>query len=503
MDVIYPADRSLTARLGALGRWRTWLGGGAVLILLVAGLLWYQQQMITVTVMVDGRSRSFHTLERDPGRLLARHGYQLRPHDRLSAPGTLHDGARIILHPARPVRIMADGRTRQVWTQAKNVGDVLREAGLVWGWQDEVWLGELPATPATPLPPRQVAPPPAGRPALPWAGDERAVEMTVRRAVPISIIDGKGIPATLYTTAPTIGEALARADVPIYLGDTLFPALGARVQPGQRVVIRRSLPVEITVAGETYVTRTQQHTVGDALAEQGISVFGLDRVEPPLTTPLRPYTHVRIVRVQESIVYEDEYLPFEAVWVPDDALPIDQRRVKQAGATGIKRLRYRVRSEDGVEVSRTLEDDWLAVEPATKIIAYGRKITPQTLETPAGAIRYWRKIRMFATSYSPGTAGVDPSRPWYGRTRLGLPMRKGIVAVDPTVINLRQEVYVPTYGKGLAADTGSAIKGKHIDLGYDDHNLRLWRQWVEVYLLWPPPPDYQIRYVLPNWPPEP
>jgi 3D (Asp-Asp-Asp) domain-containing protein len=76
-------------------------------------------------------------------------------------------------------------------------------------------------------------------------------------------------------------------------------------------------------------------------------------------------------------------------------------------------------------------------------------------------------------------------------------MRKGIVAVDPHMIPLRSKVYVPDYGVGIAGDTGGAIKGHRIDLGYDDHNLKLWYRWVTVYLLTPVPPASQIDYTLP------
>lgn len=73
-------------------------------------------------------------------------------------------------------------------------------------------------------------------------------------------------------------------------------------------------------------------------------------------------------------------------------------------------------------------------------------------------------------------------------------MRFGIVAVDPRIIPLGTNVYVPGYGQGLACDTGSAIVGKRIDLGYDDNNLKFWRGWVDVYLL--PPVPQNIRYRL-------
>jgi len=51
-----------------------------------------------------------------------------------------------------------------------------------------------------------------------------------------------------------------------------------------------------------------------------------------------------------------------------------------------------------------------------------------------------------------------------GRTALGVPVRKGVVAVDPRLIPLGTRLHVPGYGPGLAADVGTAIKGRIIDL---------------------------------------
>lgn len=53
-----------------------------------------------------------------------------------------------------------------------------------------------------------------------------------------------------------------------------------------------------------------------------------------------------------------------------------------------------------------------------------------------------------------------------GNTALGVPVRKGIVAVDPKLIPLGTKLHVPGYGPGLAADVGTAIKGRVIDLWF-------------------------------------
>ena len=147
-------------------------------------------------------------------------------------------------------------------------------------------------------------------------------------------------------------------------------------------------------------------------------------------------------------------------------------------------------------MARTVEHEYVAVPPTTKIMGYGTQIVIRTLDTPSGPIEYWRVIRMLATSYSASTAGTPTDAPWYGYTRTGERMRYGIVAVDPRVVNLRTQVYVAGYGIGYAGDTGGAIKWRRIDLGYDDDNLKLWYNWVDVYLLTPVPAAEDINYII-------
>jgi 3D (Asp-Asp-Asp) domain-containing protein len=53
-----------------------------------------------------------------------------------------------------------------------------------------------------------------------------------------------------------------------------------------------------------------------------------------------------------------------------------------------------------------------------------------------------------------------------GKTALGVPVQKGVVAVDPRLIPLGTKLHVPGYGAGLAADVGYAIKGRIIDLWF-------------------------------------
>ncbi|MGI9657502.1 MAG: 3D domain-containing protein, partial [Gaiellaceae bacterium] len=62
-----------------------------------------------------------------------------------------------------------------------------------------------------------------------------------------------------------------------------------------------------------------------------------------------------------------------------------------------------------------------------------------------------------------------------GTTAVGVQTQPGIVAVDPNVIPLGAKMSIPGYGDGVAADTGSAVKGAIIDV---------WFPTVEEALAW-------------------
>lgn len=414
----------------------------------------------------------------------------------LDAP--VPENGQIFIRPAIPVVISADGNLLERRTQASTISEVLAENGITLKPQDQVLLQGRLVRADTALP-TKAADNALSILAVPRAGP---LEISVRRALPI-VVNDNGATTTLYTTENTIGAALTRAGLELYLGDSIVPDLTTSVTSGIAVFIRRSRPVSIQVDGRIINTRTRRDTIAALLEEQGIRLEGKDYVVPALTSTIVDHLTVNVTRVREVFYTETESLAFETKWVPDPELELDQRVVAQTGAKGTKNRLFKSVYENGVLVSTALEREWISKPPQDHIIHYGTKIHVRDLTLPDGSVvQYWRKIRLLATAYTAATSGKTRDHPQYGKTRLGLNAGRGIVAVDPRVIALGSNVYVPGYGLAFAGDTGGRIKGRRIDLGFPEDALEDWYRWVDVYVLTPVPPPNQINVLLPDYPVE-
>ena len=149
----------------------------------------------------------------------------------------------------------------------------------------------------------------------------------------------------------------------------------------------------------------------------------------------------------------------------------------QEGSDGQELTTTKITYYEGKEFAREIISTEIT-QPVDKIINRGTKVVWRTLTTPDGEIRYWRKLRVYATHYDQHCLGCNE---W---TATGMRAGKGVIAVDPKVIKLRSQVYVPGYGRAIAGDTGGAIKGNIIDLGFDDARTAGWSaRYVDIYLL--------------------
>lgn len=436
----------------------------------------------TVTITDGGQSQTLHTQASTVGEAVQAAGIPLYPEDVVqpAADTPLAADMEITLTRATAVEISEGGVTVVVRTHQRKVGAILAEAGKTLGPDDAVYADgqRLEAD------------------QLDEAGPIPHI-LQIQRVTTVRIQDGDRM-ITLLTSALTVGDALTQTDVPLYVADGVTPPLHTPLTNGLDITITRSLPITIEVDGRVLQSRTHRDTVADVLADAGVTLLGGDYALPALDqAPPADGSPIKVVRVLEQIVTETSPLAYQTQFQAIDTLELDNTQVIQAGAYGTTATRVRVRYENGVEVSRTAEDSWVSVQPQPRIIGYGTQIVIRVVDTPDGPLEYWRAIRMYATSYSASRSGTSPSAPWYGRTRSGKKLTIGMVAIDLNVMPLGTRLYIPGYGFATAEDTGGGVKGKIIDLGFDDWNYVGWHSYQTVYLLAPAPPADQIRWVIP------
>lgn len=112
-------------------------------------------------------------------------------------------------------------------------------------------------------------------------------------------------------------------------------------------------------------------TVKQALSSLSITLNSLDRIEPGLDTEVQPNSTIKVVRGTESFSVEEKTLAFESQTIKNESLPAGQKVLIQAGVNGIQDITYRILSEDGIEVSRTVTKTETVQSPKPEIIMLG------------------------------------------------------------------------------------------------------------------------------------
>ncbi|MDO8691772.1 MAG: G5 domain-containing protein [Dehalococcoidia bacterium] len=294
----------------------------------------------------------------------------------------------------------------------------------------------------------------------------------------------RGTSSQIRTSGTTLREGLSQAGIFPRSSDMVRPSPELPLQDGMHVYMQESVPVVVYADGAVSSHYTLQPTVGQALAEMGVMTGEQDRVQPGLDSLVLGATTVKIVRVSNELLTEEEVIDYRVLRQPSEDMEINTEALEQDGEDGALKRTIRVDYEDGQEVGREIEKEWVDKPPVPKITLYGTKIIWRTIDTSSGPVKYRQKLGMMATSYDASGGGKSRNNPAYGITATGMTAGRGVVAVDPRVIPLYTRLYVPGYGLAIAGDTGGAIIGNRIDLGFSEGETNQWAtRWVDVYIL--------------------
>lgn len=320
-----------------------------------------------------------------------------------------------------------------------------------------------------------------------FSGEEKAKEYKTQHITVRDFFDNEGIKKGEY--------------------DRLSHAEECELADGTEITITKAVPIVIKSGDSVVTTFTTMPTVSGALLETGMIPDEDDSIIPSAETPVTDGMEIVIAKVSTEEVVETEYIDFDTIYRDDANIVKGESKVVQNGKKGQEKVTYLLTYQDGELVSKEETDRLKVSDPESKIIARGTKDAPSPTPKPAktetpkktakktaepkkadapesntiAGFKYTKKMEMTATAYS-----AFNSKGGYAKTASGMTARKGIVAVDRSVIPLGTRLYIEGYGEAIAGDVGGAIKGNKIDLCFEDTNknlMKFGRQKVMVYIL--------------------
>lgn len=290
---------------------------------------------------------------------------------------------------------------------------------------------------------------------------------------------------TVDTRTRTVDGFLRERGISPQAGDSLSSAPETPLADGVTIVYRPAVPVEFVVDGVHRSGRTSAASVRDALAAEGLAPGPHDTVVPAAARPVVADSIITLTRATSWLEHVRSAIPPAVHQKYDVGMTAGTQRIVDPGVAGSKETTVEVLQADRSRPpTRHLLASRIVKFPRAKVIAKGvgdySALAGIARRGMAGTVRLAdAALRMVATAYTAGCSGCS------GTTATGRAAGHGVVAVDPRYIPLGTHLYIPGYGHAFAGDTGGAIRGNRIDLGFDSHRdaLSFGRRPVVVYVL--------------------
>lgn len=333
------------------------------------------------------------------------------------------------------------------------------------------------------------------------------------------VIDGKA--QVVETRTGMLQEMLEEQSITVSPHDKVSMPMNGAITDGDRIVIERAVPVNITADGDTKTLYTTDSSVQDVIQQSGIEVANHDKVYPALGTAIKADMKIRVVRVTKHTVDVKQPIAYKVVKTADPSLFQGDNRVVVRGKEGTIVQHIEKVFQDGELVSKKMVGKTVATNRVDKVIAVGTKpkpvvkepevqlvsaktstaknaVTTNSKKTSASgskvitvsgnSFKYSKVLKNVSmTAYSSEEPGIGT------KTASGTRVTEGrTIAVDPKVIPIGWWVYIEGLGFRRAEDTGGAIKGNKIDVYYDSvkHALNFGRKKGKtVYVIGPVKPE--------------
>ena len=202
----------------------------------------------SVALSVDGETSTVHSFGGTVADVLDKQGIELGAHDVVtpSAETPVDDGQTIVVRYGRKLTLTVDGKEREYWTTATNVGDALKELGIRNSGDAVLSASRSKAI---------------GR-------DGLDLEMSTPKDIKL-VVGGKRTTATV--TARTVQEALREAEVRFDSDD--------RIKPGAKTVVKDGMTIRVDEMDARSTQRTEAVPFRTIVKKDASLTVGTTKVE--------------------------------------------------------------------------------------------------------------------------------------------------------------------------------------------------------------------------------
>ncbi|MDP1846034.1 MAG: G5 domain-containing protein [Candidatus Moranbacteria bacterium] len=211
-----------------------------------------------------------------------------------------------------------------------------------------------------------------------WPFGKRSFDTGKSFAVEIS---DNGMILNVTAGQETISEFLTEKNIALGEKDYIFPAPEVKIFPGSKIIIRRAMPVAISVDNQKIKLDTLGTTVRDALSEANVILSHADKINPALDSLLKPDLDIAVTRINFEEVTLEEDIPFQTVEKEDSKVLWRKKETKQKGEKGVREKTYKITYTNGKETNRALLGSKIAKPPVSQIEVVGTKIVVGKTQT--------------------------------------------------------------------------------------------------------------------------
>ncbi|MFN2517753.1 MAG: ubiquitin-like domain-containing protein [Jatrophihabitantaceae bacterium] len=260
----------------------------------------------------------------------------------------------------KTVNLVVDGQSRQLHTTASRVSDVLENAGYKPGVHDLI----APARNA----------------------QLHDGSTLVYKRGRLLHLDVNGVRKDVWTTAPTVSEALSQLGYST--ADFTSVSRARRLALGATdITVRTPRLVTLVHDGKTEKVMTTDATVADLLGDLGISLGQDDRLSVAADSTLTATQRVVVFRVRKTTVTTASVLRFRTTKHSDPNLEVGLTQIITPGKDGLARITYAVVYVDGKMVGKTPIKTVVITATTPQVAGVGTKphTAPAIAVTPGSA----------------------------------------------------------------------------------------------------------------------